>query len=109
MTSILNLPTGKLQESCLWMVDYRSTAMSGGATGAMDITKVLQHILFWMSGVTHWNAVIMLAPTDNATDIEQVLGMFDVANDIVIRDGNLHIFPLVDRVSWRNFSNKIDT
>jgi hypothetical protein len=43
-----------------------------------------QHILFWMSGVTRWNVVIMLAPTDSATDIEQVLGMFDAADDIVI-------------------------
>jgi hypothetical protein len=61
--------------------------MAGGATSAMDIAKVLQHILFWMSRVTHWNAVIMLAPTDNATDIEQVLGTFDAADDIVIQEG----------------------
>jgi hypothetical protein len=36
--------------------------------------KVLQHFLFWMSGVMRWNVVIMLAPTDSSTDIEQVLG-----------------------------------
>jgi hypothetical protein len=70
MTSVLELPTGKLQESCLWMVDCRAAAMAGGATGAMDIAKVLQYILFWMSGMTCWNAVIMLAPTDSGTDIE---------------------------------------
>jgi hypothetical protein len=70
MTSVLELSTGKLQESCLWMVDCRAAAMAGGATGAVDIAKVLQHILFWMSGVTRWNAVIMLAPTDSGTDIE---------------------------------------
>ena len=40
-----------------------------------------------MSGVTHWNTVIMLAPTNSATDIEQVLGMFDAADDIVIQGG----------------------
>jgi hypothetical protein len=40
-----------------------------------------------MSGVTRWNAVIMLAPTDSAMDIEQVLGTFDVADDIVIQEG----------------------
>jgi hypothetical protein len=40
-----------------------------------------------MSGVTRWNAVIMLAPTDSGTDIEQVLGMFDAVDDIVIQEG----------------------
>jgi hypothetical protein len=44
----------------------------------------LQHILFWMSGLTCWNTVIMLAPTDSGTDIEQVLGTFDAVDDIVI-------------------------
>jgi hypothetical protein len=53
----------------------------------VDIAKVLQHILFWMSGVTRWNAVIMLAPTDSGTDIEQVLGTFDAVDDIVIQEG----------------------
>jgi hypothetical protein len=61
--------------------------MAGRDTGAVDIAKVLQHILFWMSGVTRWNAVIMLAPTDSATDIEQVLGTFDAVDDIVIHEG----------------------
>jgi hypothetical protein len=61
--------------------------MAGGATGAVDIEKVLQHILFWMSGVTRWNAVIILAPTNSAMDIEQVLGTFDAADDIVIQEG----------------------
>jgi hypothetical protein len=87
MTSVLELPTGKLQESCLWMVDYRVVAMAGGATGVVDIAKVLQHILFWMSGMTRWNAVIMLAPTNSGTDIEQVLGTFDAADDIVMQEG----------------------
>jgi hypothetical protein len=31
MTSMLELPTGKLQESCLWMVDCRAAAMGGGS------------------------------------------------------------------------------
>jgi hypothetical protein len=61
--------------------------MAGRAIGAVDIAKVLQHILFWMSGVTRWNAVIMLAPTDSATDIEHVLGRFDAVDDIVIHEG----------------------
>jgi hypothetical protein len=87
MTSVLELPIGKLQESCLWMVDCKVAAMAGGATGAVDIEKVLQHILFWMSGVTRWNAVIILAPTNSAMDIEQVLGTFDAADDIVIQEG----------------------
>jgi hypothetical protein len=87
MTSVLELPTGKLQESCLWMVDCRSATMAGGATGAVNIAKLLQHILFWMSGVTHWNAVIMLAPTNSGTDFEQVLVTFDAADDIVIQEG----------------------
>jgi hypothetical protein len=34
----------------------------------------------------------MLAPTDNATDIEQVLGMFDAANDIVFQEGTYTFF-----------------
>jgi hypothetical protein len=50
----------------------------------VDIAKVLQHILFWMTGVTRWNAMIMLAPTNSSTDIEQVLGTFDAVDDIVI-------------------------
>jgi hypothetical protein len=87
MTSVLELPTRKLQESCLWMVDYRTAAMVGGAIGAVDIAKVLQHILFWMSRVTRWNAVIMLAPIDSGTDIEQVLDTFDVVDDIIIQEG----------------------
>jgi hypothetical protein len=87
MTSVLDLPTGKLQENCLWMVDCRSAAMAGGATSAVDIAKVLQLILFWMLGVMRWNVVIMLASTDSATDIKQVLGMFDAADDIVIQEG----------------------
>jgi hypothetical protein len=87
MTSVLELPTGKLQESCLWMVDYKAAVMAGGATGAVDIGKVLLHILFWMSGVTRWNAVIMLTPTDTSTDIEQVLGTFHAADDIIIQEG----------------------
>jgi hypothetical protein len=87
MTLFLELPIGKLQESCLWMVDCRAATMAGRDTGAVDIAKVLQHILFWMSGVTRWNAVIMLAPTDSAIDIEQVLGMFDAVDDIVIHEG----------------------
>jgi hypothetical protein len=41
MMSVLELPTGKLHESCLWMVDCRAAAMAGGATGAVDIAKVL--------------------------------------------------------------------
>jgi hypothetical protein len=35
MTSVLELPTGKLQESCLWMVDCRVAAMAEGATGTV--------------------------------------------------------------------------
>jgi hypothetical protein len=61
--------------------------MAGRATSAVDIAKVLQHILFWMSRVMRWNAVIMLAPTDSATNIVQVLGTFDAADDIVIQEG----------------------
>jgi hypothetical protein len=53
----------------------------------VDIAKVLQHILFWMTGVTRWNAMIMLAPTNSSTDIEQVLGTFDAVDDIVIQQG----------------------
>jgi hypothetical protein len=37
--------------------------------------------------VTHWNAVILLAPTDNAADIGQMLGTFDAADDIIIQEG----------------------
>jgi hypothetical protein len=87
MISVLELPIRKLQESCLWMVDYIAAAMAEGATCAVDIAKVLQLILFWMSRVTRWNAVIMLAPTDSATDIEQMLGIFDAVDDIVIQEG----------------------
>ena len=75
MTSVLELPTGKLQESCIWMVDCRSAAIAGGATGVVDIAKVVQHILLWISKVMHWNAVIMLAHTDSTTNIKQMLGM----------------------------------
>jgi hypothetical protein len=87
MASVLELPTGKLQESCLWMVDCRSAAVEGSTTDAVDIAKVLQHIILWMGGVTRWNAVILLAPTDSAAGIGQMLGTFDAANDIVIQEG----------------------
>ena len=46
--------------------------MARGAIGVVDNAKVLQHILFWMLGVTHWNAVIMLAPTGYRTGVEYV-------------------------------------
>jgi hypothetical protein len=59
------------------MVDCRSAVVEGGATGAVDIAKVLQHILLWMAGVTRWNVVFMLAPTNSAIDIGQKLSMFD--------------------------------
>ena len=41
MTSVLELPIGMLQESCLWMVDCRAAAMARGVTDAVDIAKVL--------------------------------------------------------------------
>jgi hypothetical protein len=37
--------------------------------------------------VTRWNAVILLAPIDNAADIGQMLDTFDAADDIVIQEG----------------------
>ena len=40
-----------------------------------------------MSGVARWNAVIMLAPTDSATDIKHVLDTFDASDDIVVQEG----------------------
>jgi hypothetical protein len=87
MASVLELPTGKLQESCLWMVDCKSAAVEGGTIDAVDIAKVLQHIILWMGRMTRWNVVILLAPTDSAVDIGQKLGTFDAADDIIIQEG----------------------
>jgi hypothetical protein len=69
------------------MVDCRLAAVEGSTIDAMDIAKILQHIILWMAGMTRWNAVILLAPTNNAADIGQTLDTFDAANDIVIQEG----------------------
>jgi hypothetical protein len=52
MTLVVELPTGKLQENYLWMVDYRSAIVEGSTTDVVDIAKVLQHIILWMAGLT---------------------------------------------------------
>jgi hypothetical protein len=41
----------------------------------------------WMSGVTRWNAVILLGPTDNATDILEVLNTLDGSDDMIMQEG----------------------
>src|SRR5450759_2231540 len=73
MKSILDDSMDKLDESCVWMVDCRCGAQDGGAIGTMDVPKILEHIVQWMSRVTRWNAVILLGPTDIATDILEML------------------------------------
>ena len=78
---------GRLEESCLWMVDYRSSTVNGDGRGATEVPKILEHILRWMSGVTRWNAIFMLAPNDCATNIRMMLATFDGSDDIVIQEG----------------------
>ena len=40
-----------------------------------------------MFGVTHWNVVILLGPTDIATDILEVLNTLDGSDNMVIQEG----------------------
>jgi hypothetical protein len=87
MKSILDDSMDKLDESCVWMVDCRCSALDGGPLGAVDVPKILEHIMQWMSGVTRWNAVILLGPTDSATDILEVLNTLDGSDDMVIQEG----------------------
>jgi hypothetical protein len=79
------------------MVDCRCSALDGGAIGAVDVPKILEHIVQWMFGVTRWNAVILLGPTDSATDILEVLNTLDSFDDMVMQEGT-YTFPrqLVD-------------
>jgi hypothetical protein len=36
---------GRLEESCLWMVDCRSSTVDGDGRGATEVPKILEHIL----------------------------------------------------------------
>jgi hypothetical protein len=85
--SSLKHSMGKLGESCLWMVDCKSSIVDGDGRGATEVPKILEHILRWMSRVTCWNAVFMLAPNDCATDIGTILTSLDGSDDIVIQEG----------------------
>jgi hypothetical protein len=78
---------GKLGESYLWMVDYRSSTIDGDVRGATMVPKTLEHILRWMFEVTHWNAVFKLAPNDYATDIGTMLIAFNGSDKIIIQEG----------------------
>jgi hypothetical protein len=42
----------KLGKSCLWMEDCRSSIVDGDGMDAIEASKILEHILRWMSGVT---------------------------------------------------------
>jgi hypothetical protein len=85
--SSLEHSVGKLGESCLWMVDCRSSTKDGDGRGATEVPKILEHILRWMSGVTRWNAIFMLALNDCALDIGTMLTSLDGSDDIVIQEG----------------------
>jgi hypothetical protein len=69
------------------MVDCRASTVDGDGRGASEVPKILEHILRWMSGVTRWNAVFLLAPNDCATDIGMMVAAFDGSDDIVIQEG----------------------
>jgi hypothetical protein len=45
MKSILYNNMDKLDESCLWMLDYRYSALDGEAIGVVEVPKILEHIL----------------------------------------------------------------
>jgi hypothetical protein len=56
------------------MVDYRSSVVDGrlsfmdvGTINVVDVPKVLEYILKWMSSVISWNVVIMLASMGEST------------------------------------------
>jgi hypothetical protein len=83
MTSVLELPTGKVQESCLWMVDCRLAAMAGGATGAVDIAKVLQHILFWMVALVGLTHMVPSAVDNGRQQIMVCEGNEDIRADLL--------------------------
>lgn len=85
--SILDPDTGALDEKCIWLVDCRSAAVDGGVVSALEVPRVLEQILKWMSGVTRWNAVIMLSPAENATEVRNALDNTDGYEDIVMQDG----------------------
>lgn len=44
---------GKLGESCLWMVDYKSSTIDGDGRDAIVVPKTLEYILRWMFEVIH--------------------------------------------------------
>jgi hypothetical protein len=92
MKSILDNNMDKLNESYMWMVDCRCSAVDRGAIGAVDVSKTLEHILQWMFGVTRWNAVILLGPIDRAIEIVEVLSTLDGSNDMVIQEGMYTFF-----------------
>ena len=78
---------GSLEESCLWMVDCRLSTIDGNGKGATEVPKILECIMRWMSGVTRWDVVFLLAPNDYAIDIGMMLAAFDGSDDIVIQEG----------------------
>ena len=86
--SILEASTGKLDEKCIWMVDCRFAAGDGSGMSISDVPLLLEQIMKWMTTVTRWNAVVMLAPKQSASDIQTSLFGADGFEDIVLQEGS---------------------
>ena len=71
--SIFDVQSNKLDEQCIWMVDCRFVATDEGIISALEVPKILEQIIVWMSGVTRCNAIIMSPPNESATTLCDVL------------------------------------
>ena len=60
--SIFDAQPSRLDEQCIWMIDCRFVATDEGIIGTLEVPKILERIIIWMSKVTRWNAIIMLPP-----------------------------------------------
>lgn len=73
--SIIDIIASTLNKHRMWLVDCRAVGTNGGAIRMMEISKVLKKIAAWMSGVTRWNAMVLLPSKENATTLME---QFDV-------------------------------
>ena len=87
LQSILNAQSNRLDEQCIWMVDCRFAGTDGGMISASEVPKILERIIFWMSGVTRWNAIIMLPPNESTTALQDVLTHTHGYEDMALFEG----------------------
>ena len=73
------------------MVDCRFVAIDGGIISALEVPKILDQIIVWMSRVTRCNAIIMLPPNESTTTLRDVLAYTHGYEDMALHK-EMYIF-----------------